>query len=65
MINGPVPQGVIVKDLADNTLFKVLCNCSHSHPRRHTQRFVTENPTYFANATPEEAAAYGKGLRYV
>lgn len=50
--------GQYLKDLSDNRIFKVLCNCGGSGPRRHTQRFVRYNPEMFALAEPHELAAY-------
>lgn len=53
-----VYTGQYLRDLSDNGIFKVLCNCGGSSPKRHTLRFVQLNPESFAFVAPSDLAAY-------
>lgn len=53
-----VYTGQYLRDLTDNSIFKVLCNCGSSSPRRHTIRFVQFNPEKFDFVEPKDLAAH-------
>lgn len=46
-----VRTGDLLKDKQDGNRFVVLCNCPSSEPRRHTQRYIIENPDEFEKVT--------------
>lgn len=48
----PIKVGEVLLDLKTERRFTVLCNCARSHPRNHTQRYITQNRGEFALHTP-------------
>lgn len=53
-----VASGMYLRDKSSNEIFKVLCNCGSSSPRRHTQRFVATNPELFEMVSTADLAAH-------
>lgn len=57
-----VHTGMVLRDLSNGEAFAVLCNCPHSEPRRHTQRYVVANPDKFEMVhTPTDNLQLEKG----
>jgi hypothetical protein len=46
--------GQPMMEVATNEIFKVLCNCGNVQPRKHTQRFIRDNPANYRELTVEE-----------
>lgn len=48
--------GQYLTDTTDGGVFKVLCNCGSSSPKRYTQRYIQSNPEEFEHIPAKNLA---------